>query len=112
MGRQGVAEAEADGDVVVVRLGQLLGEPLVGAASVEVVGVDDAEGAADLGTMIREMSIDQITRSGNIDEEQVEDDFEEEDTLLDPTLEDLNDLEESEEEEEEEDLDESDTEEE
>ncbi len=69
------------------------------------------EGAADLGTMIREMSIDQITRSGNVDEEQVEDDFEEEDTLLDPTLEDLNDLEESEEEEEEEDLDESDTEE-
>ncbi|HTC74289.1 MAG TPA: Rne/Rng family ribonuclease [Edaphobacter sp.] len=66
------------------------------------------EGAADLGTMIREMSIDQITRSGNVDEE--EDDFEEEDTLLDPTIEDLSDLEESEEEDDE-DLDESDTEE-
>jgi ribonuclease G len=69
------------------------------------------EGAADLGTMIREMSIDQITRSGNVDEEQEEDDFEEEDTLHDPTLEDLSDLEEAEDESEEEDLDESDTEE-
>jgi ribonuclease E len=69
------------------------------------------EGAADLGTMIREMSIDQITRSGNVDEEEEEDDFEEEDTLHDPTLEDLNDLEESEEEEDEDELDESDTEE-
>jgi ribonuclease G len=68
------------------------------------------EGAADLGTMIREMSIDQITRSGNVDEEQEEDDLEEEDAINDPTLEDLSDLEESEEEDEE-DLDESDTEE-
>jgi ribonuclease E len=68
------------------------------------------EGAADLGTMIREMSIDQITRSGNVDEEQEEDDLEEEDAIHDPTLEDLSDLEESEEEDEE-DLDESDTEE-
>jgi ribonuclease G len=69
------------------------------------------EGAADLGTMIREMSIDQITRSGNVDEEEEEDDLEEEDTLHDPTLDDLSDLEDSEEEDEEEDLDESDTEE-
>src|SRR5258708_37529570 len=72
---------------------------------------ETVEGAADLGTMIREMSIDQITRSGNVDEEEEEDDFEEEDTLLDPTIEDLSDLEESEEEDDEEDLDESDTEE-
>jgi ribonuclease E len=43
------------------------------------------EGAADLGTMIREMSIDQITRSGNVDEEQEEeDDLEEEDAIYDP----------------------------
>jgi ribonuclease E len=66
------------------------------------------EGAADLGTMIREMSIDQITRSGNVDEEE-EEDFEEEDTLHDPTLDDLEDS--GEEEDDEEDLDESDTEE-
>jgi ribonuclease E len=59
------------------------------------------EGAADLGTMIREMSIDQITRSGNVDEEE-EDDLEEEDTLHDPLNDDS---------EEDEDLDESDTEE-
>jgi len=63
------------------------------------------EGAADLGTMIREMSIDQITRSGNVDEE--EDDLEEEDAIHDPVS---DDLEESDNEEDEE-LDESDTEE-
>jgi ribonuclease G len=62
------------------------------------------EGAADLGTMLREMSIDQITRSGNADEEE-EDDFEEEDAVYDPLIGDL------EETDEEEDLDESDTEE-
>ncbi|NYF88605.1 Rne/Rng family ribonuclease [Tunturiibacter empetritectus] len=61
------------------------------------------EGAADLGTMIREMSIDQITRSGNVDEEE-EDDLEEEDAIYDPLVGDLEDTEE-------EDLDESDTEE-
>jgi ribonuclease E len=60
------------------------------------------EGAADLGTMIREMSIDQITRSGHVDEED-EDDLEEEDTVHDPLHDDS--------EEEDEDLDESDTEE-
>jgi ribonuclease G len=65
------------------------------------------EGAADLGTMIREMSIDQITRSGIVDEEE-EDDLEEEDTLHDPIHDDLD---ESDEEEDEDDLDESDTEE-
>ncbi len=42
------------------------------------------EGAADLGTMLREMSIDQITRSGVEDEEEDEDDLEEEDALQDP----------------------------
>jgi ribonuclease E len=61
------------------------------------------EGAADLGTMIREMSIDQITRSGNVDEEE-EDDLEEEDAIHDPLTDDLDDNDE-------EDLDESDTEE-
>jgi ribonuclease E len=61
------------------------------------------EGAADLGTMLREMSIDQITRSGNVDEEE-EDDLEEEDAVYDPLIGDL-------EEADEEDLDESDTEE-
>jgi ribonuclease E len=61
------------------------------------------EGAADLGTMIREMSIDQITRSGNVDEED-EDDLEEEDSIHDPLNDDLD-------EDDEEDLDESDTEE-
>ncbi len=62
------------------------------------------EGAADLGTMIREMSIDQITRSGHGDEEE-EDDLEEEDAVYDPGhIEDA-------EEEEDEDLDEADTEE-
>ncbi|WP_353072249.1 Rne/Rng family ribonuclease [Tunturiibacter gelidiferens] len=61
------------------------------------------EGAADLGTMIREMSIDQITRSGNVDEEE-EDDLEEEDAIYDPLVGDLEDTDE-------EDLDESDTEE-
>jgi ribonuclease E len=43
------------------------------------------EGAADLGTMLREMSIDQITRSGNVEEEE-EDDLEEEDTVYDPLV--------------------------
>jgi ribonuclease E len=62
------------------------------------------EGAADLGTMIREMSIDQITRSGDVDEE--EDDLEEEDAIHDPLSDDLDDSDE-----EDEDLDESDTEE-
>jgi ribonuclease E len=61
------------------------------------------EGAADLGTMIREMSIDQITRSGNVDEEE-EDDLEEEDAIYDPLVGDLEDTDED-------DLDESDTEE-
>jgi ribonuclease E len=64
------------------------------------------EGAADLGTMIREMSIDQITRSGNVDEEE-EDDLEEEDAIHDPLNGDLDDSDD----EEDEDLDESDTEE-
>jgi ribonuclease G len=63
------------------------------------------EGAADLGTMIREMSIDQITRSGGVDEEE-EDDLEEEDAVYDPTVGDLDDSTE-----EDEDLDESDLEE-
>ncbi len=62
------------------------------------------EGAADLGTMLREMSIDQITRSGNVDEEE-EDDLEEEDAVYDPLIGDLDETED------EEDLDESDTEE-
>jgi ribonuclease E len=64
------------------------------------------EGAADLGTMIREMSIDQITRSGNLEEEE-EDDLEEEDAIHDPLSNDLDDSDD----EEDEDLDESDTEE-
>jgi ribonuclease E len=42
------------------------------------------EGAADLGTMLREMSIDQITRSGPDDEVEEDDDLEEEDALHDP----------------------------
>jgi ribonuclease E len=63
------------------------------------------EGAADLGTMIREMSIDQITRSGNVDEEE-EDDLEEEDAIHDPLGDDLDDSDDEDEE-----LDESDTEE-
>jgi ribonuclease E len=71
------------------------------------------EGAADLGTMIREMSIDHITGSstgeGPNQADLDEDDFEEEDTLHDPTIEDLSDIEESEEEDEQ--LDESDIEE-
>jgi len=67
------------------------------------------EGAADLGTMIREMSIDQITRSGNVEEEE-EEDFEEEDTLHDPAH-DLDDSDDEDDEEDEEGLDESDTEE-
>jgi len=61
------------------------------------------EGAADLGTMLREMSIDQITRSGNVDEEE-EDDLEEEDAVYDPLVGDLEDTDED-------GLDESDTEE-
>ena len=40
------------------------------------------EGAADLGTMLREMSIDQITSTG-IENEEDEDDFEEEDSVDD-----------------------------
>jgi ribonuclease E len=68
------------------------------------------EGAADLGTMIREMSIDQITRSGHVEVDEEEDDLEEEDSIHDPAH-DLTDLDESDEDEEEEDLDESDTEE-
>jgi ribonuclease G len=43
------------------------------------------EGAADLGTMLREMSIDEITRSGA--EEDEEDDFEEEDAIDDGSAE-------------------------
>ncbi len=69
------------------------------------------EGAADLGTMLREMSIDHITGSGTgegpNEADLDDDDLEEEDSINDPTLEDLSDLDESEEE----DLDESDTEE-
>jgi ribonuclease E len=42
------------------------------------------EGAADLGTMLREMSIDQITRSGVEEEVEEGEDFEEEDALHDP----------------------------
>ncbi|HEX3968871.1 MAG TPA: Rne/Rng family ribonuclease [Edaphobacter sp.] len=68
------------------------------------------EGAADLGTMIREMSIDHITGSGTgegpNEEDLEEDDFEEEDTLHDPALDDL-----TTEEDDEEHLDESDSEE-
>ncbi len=41
------------------------------------------EGAADLGTMIREMSIDEITRSSH-DDDGEEDDLEEEDSVYDP----------------------------
>jgi ribonuclease E len=65
------------------------------------------EGAADLGTMIREMSIDQITRSGNVDEEE-EDDLEEEDSIHDPLHDELDEAGDEEEDDEE---DESDTEE-
>ena len=43
------------------------------------------EGAADLGTMLREMSIDEITRAG-VDEDE-EDDFEEEDAVDDGSVE-------------------------
>jgi ribonuclease E len=64
------------------------------------------EGAADLGTMLREMSIDQITRSGDVDEAEEEDDFEEEDAIHDPLHDEL-----SSDDDDEEDLDESDTEE-
>jgi ribonuclease E len=67
------------------------------------------EGAADLGTMIREMSIDQITRSGNVDEEEDVDELEEEDSIHDPAHDDLD--ESDEDDEEDDDLDESDTEE-
>jgi ribonuclease E len=73
------------------------------------------EGAADLGTMLREMSIDHITGSGTgegpNEADLDDDDLEEEDSINDPTLHDLSDLDESEEDDEEEDLDESDTEE-
>jgi ribonuclease E len=73
------------------------------------------EGAADLGTMLREMSIDHITGSGTgegpNEEDLDDDDLEEEDSINDPTREDLSHLEDSEAEDEEEDLDESDTEE-
>jgi ribonuclease E len=61
------------------------------------------EGAADLGTMIREMSIDQITRSGAGEDE--EDDLEEEDAIYDPSTVEFDEAGEDEE------LDESDTEE-
>ncbi len=67
------------------------------------------EGAADLGTMLREMSIDHITGSGTgegpNEEDLDEDDLEEEDAIHDPTIGDLDDTEDDE------DLDESDTEE-
>ena len=43
------------------------------------------EGAADLGTMLREMSIDEITRPGS--DEGEEDDFEEEDSVYDGSAE-------------------------
>jgi ribonuclease E len=62
------------------------------------------EGAADLGTMLREMSIDQITRAGSPEEEE-EDDFEEEDAIHDPNHDDLGNTDEDDE------LEESDTEE-
>ncbi|MDQ2834295.1 MAG: Rne/Rng family ribonuclease, partial [Acidobacteriota bacterium] len=61
------------------------------------------EGAADLATMIREMTIDQITRSGLATDEEEDDDLEEEDSVYDPTHRDGT--------EEDEDLDESDSEE-
>ena len=70
------------------------------------------EGAADLGTMLREMSIDHITGSGTgespNEEDLDEDDLEEEDAIHDPTI---GDIEDTEEDEDDEDLDESDTEE-
>jgi ribonuclease G len=68
------------------------------------------EGAADLGSMLREMSIDQITRSGTgegpNEDDLDEEDFEEEDAILDPT-----DTLADSDEDDDEDLDESDTEE-
>ncbi|MGD0444614.1 MAG: Rne/Rng family ribonuclease [Edaphobacter sp.] len=69
------------------------------------------EGAADLGTMLREMSIDHITGSGTGEgpnEEDLDDDFEEEDAIHELTI---GDLDEADEEDAEEELDESDTEE-
>jgi ribonuclease G len=69
------------------------------------------EGAADLGTMLREMSIDHITGSGTGEgpnEEDLEDDFEEEDAIHELSVGDLDDTDEEDVEEE---LDESDTEE-
>jgi ribonuclease E len=72
------------------------------------------EGTADLGTMLREMSIDHITGSGTgegpNEADLDEDDLEEEDTIHDPTLGDLDDSA-DEDEGDEEDLEESDTEE-
>ena len=59
------------------------------AASIEVMDYDDdeetLEGAADLGTMLREMSIDQITQPAEPAIEEDEDDFafEEEDSIED-----------------------------
>ncbi len=59
------------------------------AASIEVMDYDDdeetLEGAADLGTMLREMSIDQITQPAEPATEEEEDDFafEEEDSIED-----------------------------
>ena len=62
------------------------------------------EGAADLGTMIREMSIDEITNSGNnVEEVEEEDDLEEEDSFDDGTHEYEEDLEDSDSEDESED---------
>ncbi len=55
------------------------------ASSIEEMDYEEEEtleGAADLGTMIREMSIDQITRPGE-DPEEEEDDLEEEDAVDD-----------------------------
>jgi ribonuclease E len=54
------------------------------------------EGAADLGTMLREMSIDQITRSG-VGAEEDEDDLEEEDSIDDRSLDSLDEDEEEDE---------------
>jgi ribonuclease G len=54
--------------------------PTLHASSIEEMDDLDEEtleGAADLGTMLREMSIDQITRSQPDDEEDEDDDFEE-----------------------------------
>ncbi len=59
----------------------------------EEIEEETLEGAADLGTMLREMSIDEITRPGDLEEAEEDEDFEEEESEFTGEVDDLDEVE-------------------